>query len=394
LDQIWKGNYEFVEREFSFLNGSELMKELGNRYVIENLCKVHGFERKKTFESFLRRWNLWFMFDEGIPTEHRILHHKDWIEDYRRVSMKPFGWKPSECELSKEGCSRKGKFYSLRYLSCRAWCESTAIKTLLKEAADAGDYEFVTYVLDEYNLWSSTPHVRAVVKRTPDPERREFFLSKGCFYEDDREILLGAWKVHSFKRGDFSTRYVDWRSCLRAQVPPPSHTRIPSNLDIKGCYLSLGMLKQAQQSDECLKRDAVIYRLGDPVPSKDYSCYALASGRWDVFFEYRYHKLEGRLREPHLPCLKLSYLTFGVIPERSIVIDMYLRDYNEVPARLVEMCRLEHPHEELHVFWKRFGATPGLVRLLKQIHDSFENRSPEADGEIRFYINWMEMMLN
>jgi len=116
LDQIWKGNYEFVEREFSFLNGSELMKELGNRYVIENLCKVHGFERKKTFESFLRRWNLWFMFDEGIPTEHRILHHKDWIEDYRRVSMKPFGWKPSECELSKEGCSRKGKFLLLAVL--------------------------------------------------------------------------------------------------------------------------------------------------------------------------------------------------------------------------------------------------------------------------------------
>lgn len=62
LQEIWKKNYSFLEEKFAFLDGPSLCRELKTPYLVAQLCTTHGVEKKKTFPSFLRRWNLWYMF--------------------------------------------------------------------------------------------------------------------------------------------------------------------------------------------------------------------------------------------------------------------------------------------------------------------------------------------
>lgn len=106
----------FLKEAYSFLNGKQLRKELKNKHLVQALCRVHDTEVKNDLPSFLRRWRLWHLFSTGVTTEYRLLHLEQWLQDYEKVSMRPFLWSATDCVVRVDGCTYKGKDYNLRYL--------------------------------------------------------------------------------------------------------------------------------------------------------------------------------------------------------------------------------------------------------------------------------------
>lgn len=396
LYQIWYNSTTFQSQEFLFLDMDALRKELKTQYLVEQLCIQHKLEQKNTFPKFLRRWNLYHLFDTDVSTEYRLLHLHQWLQDYEKVTLKPFLWKPADCVIAVDHCIHKGKRYSLSYLNCRGINLYYALMDAVKRGVRLQDYSFVWQVFTDYKLWQSKPHVLVVSKRVVNKDIREYFEKKivdFISFTERQEI-----ETYHYKRGlceevsncDNFIHLRAGRTCCKC-------TNKQVDMDIKSAYLLLGMEDKLNQTDEELKRDAQTY--GFYFDEELNAPYYVEAGRWELAARYLpmndlLHDLEWDVEPKHFPALKYIHLMKKLVAVHNytLFIEYHRKECKTLPYNLIEEFPSDYTTGVLYKAWQMYGFKGVPRRLIRACRARLDGYSDYVKCYFAFYINWLEQL--
>lgn len=375
LAAIHRKNYVFIEEAFPFLDCKLLRKQLKRKDVVQAICAYHDVERKKTFTSFIGLWNLYNFFDTTVPSEYRILHTKQYLRDCQRVVQKPFFWKREDCVFWREGCERKGKFYSRRYMEQQGHKKYLALQRLVKGAVKVRDFAYIYYLFARYNLWNCEECVLIVQKYTYSyPVVCDYFVQRRLnhlkllgfsFWDEEGLNVIAkkfAWKRGEIPREDTSgIRFTNADTLRYGEVGPCySHS-------IQYWYIQAKQYEKLSWSEEEMQKEADIHNIFYwQVSSETINRYCLTSNSWIALTDYyrldvecdNYHML-GRNT---LTSLKFCHLLGSFShPENPDYFYRVLHQKKRGPHAVIEDL------DDIRLRYRLEGKTEALIESCKEV---------------------------